>query len=178
MIQNLTVKRLIFNGLLLLAILGLVWFITQQSNQTIKINSLYEESMGNEIHTISIYHQSKLNASSADSIIELKKVANKWLITKPIEAEANQQKIQHLMTLLSEPIDATYPVAGKNLATFGLDKEQMSVAFNGVKIQFGALNPISHKRYLRKHNTVYIVAETVYGLLIGGVDAFILDYPH
>ncbi len=177
MIKTLTKKRFILNGLLLLAIGGLIGFIDQQSNQVIKINSLYDESMGNEIHSISIYHY-KADSSSDDSTIKLKKVANKWLIIKPIEREADQRKIQHLMTLLSERIDASYPVAGKDLVTFGLDKERVSVTFNGVKIQFGVLNPISHKRYLRKDNTVYIVTETVYGLLIGGVAGFILDYSH
>jgi hypothetical protein len=134
--------------------------------------------MGNEIHSISIYQKNNSNTSSEDSTIELRKVANKWLITKPIEVEANQRRIQHLMTLLSDHIDATYSIAGKDLALFGLDKERISVAFNGVKIQFGTLNPISHKRYLRKGNTVYIVAETIYGLLIGGVDGFMPDKPH
>ncbi len=177
MIKTLTKKRFILNGLLLLTIGGLIGFIYQQSNQTIKINFLYDKSMGNEIHSILIYHH-KAESSSDDSTIKLKKMANKWLVTKPIEVEADQRKIQHLMTLLSERIDASYPVTEKDWATFGLDKERVSITFNGVKIQFGALNPISHKRYLRKGNTVYIVTETVYGLLIGGVDGFILDYPH
>ncbi|MCK5917991.1 MAG: hypothetical protein KAG34_06180 [Cocleimonas sp.] len=177
MIQTLTAKRLILNGLLLLTILTLLWFINLQYKQTEKIDSLYDESMGNEIHSISIFRQNK-SETSKHSNIELKKVDNKWLMTKPIEGEADQRKIKHLMTLLSEHIDASYPIKGKNLATFGLDEERLSVSFNGVKIQFGVLNPISHKRYLRKGNTVYIVAETVYGLLIGGADDFILDYSH
>lgn len=174
--QSLTRKRLLFNGLLLITILGLVWFILHQSRQTIKINSLYDASMGDEIHSIVIdYHPTK--ASPKHSIIELKKQAKQWLIVKPIKAKADQRKIQHLMTLLSEPIDSFYPLAGKNLATFGLDKKRLSIAFNGVNIQFGRLNPISHKRYLRKDNTVYIVSETIYGLLISGVERFILDPP-
>ncbi|MCK5809797.1 MAG: DUF4340 domain-containing protein [Cocleimonas sp.] len=176
MIQNSTKKRLTLNGLLLLTILGLVWFITHQSNQIIKINSLYDQSMGDEIHSILIsYH--KTESSSNTTLIELKKEADKWLITKPIKAEADDRKIQHVMTLLSERIDSFYPLAGKDLATFGLDKKQVSITFNGVKIQLGKLNPISHKRYLRKGNTVYIVSETVYGLLIGGVERFMLNPP-
>jgi hypothetical protein len=178
MIQTSTKKRLLLNGLLLVAILALVWFVSQQSNQYSAVNSLYDKSMGNEIHSISIYQKNKSDALSGDSTIELRKMANKWLITKPIEVEADQRRIQHLMTLLSDRIDASYPIAGKDLAVFGLDKERVSVAFNGVKIQFGVLNPISHKRYLRKGSTVYIVAETVYGLLIGGVDGFIPNNPH
>jgi hypothetical protein len=174
MIQNSTTKRLMLNGLLLLTILGLAWFIMHQSNQTTKINSLYDASMGDEIHSI-VIHYHKMESSSHPSTIELKKEANQWLIIKPIKADADHRKIQHLMTLLSERIDSFYPLARKDLATFGLDKKRVSIAFNGVKIQFGRLNPISHKRYLRKGNTVYIVSETVYGLLIGGVERFVLD---
>jgi len=165
-----TRKRLALNGLLLCFLFGLLWFISQPSPQTRAVASLYDQAMGSEIHSISIYHQPMLKQTSHSTQIEIKKIADKWQIIKPIKVDIDTKKIQHLMTLLSDPISAHYPVKGKDLSLFGLDKEQVSVSFNQVKIQFGSLNPITHKRYLRKGETIYIVSETVYGLLVGGVD--------
>jgi hypothetical protein len=165
-----TKNRLALNGLLLCFILGLLWFINQSPPQDRMVTSLYDESMGSEIHSISIYHQQTLNQAVHGVKIEIKKIANKWQIIKPIEANVDTKKIQHLMTILSDPISAHYSVKGKDLSLFGLDKERVSLSFNQTKIQFGSLNPITHKRYLRKGETIYIVSETVYGLLVGGVD--------
>jgi len=162
-------KYLVLNGLLLGSILSLLWFINQPSTQN-RIVSLYDEAMGHEIHSISIYHQQILKQKPHSTRIEIKKIAGKWQIIKPIRADADTKKIQHLMTLLSDSISAHYPVKGKDLSLFGLDKERVSVSFNQIKIEFGSLNPITHKRYLRKGETIYIVSETVYGLLVRGVD--------
>lgn len=163
-------KRLGLNGLLLCSVLGSFWFINQPSTQDPMVASLYDEAMGSEIHSIRIYHQQIINQTAHSTRIEIKKSADKWQITKPIKADVDTQKIQHLLTLLSDPISAHYPLKGKDLSLFGLDKERVSVSFNRIKIQFGSLNPITHKRYLRKGETIYIVSETVYGLLVGGVD--------
>lgn len=173
MITKSTKKRLALNGILLCFILGLLWFIKQPSPQERVAVSLYDETMGSEIHSISIYHQQTSNKPSHNAKIEIKKIAGKWRIIKPIEADIDTKKIQHLMTLLSDSISAYYPAKGKDLSLFGLDKERASITFNQVKIQFGSLNPITHKRYLRKGETIYIVSETVYGLLVGGVDRLI-----
>ncbi len=169
MIKKAITRRLILNGLLLLIVLGLVWFIIQSSNKTRAMDSLYDHSMGNEIHSIVIHYQ---KTEAMDVEIKLKKIANQWRMINPTNRSIDERKIKHLTTLFSDPIDASYPIEGKDLSVFGLDKERVSITFNGVKIEFGSLNPISHKRYLRKGDRIYLVAETIYGLLIGGVDGF------
>lgn len=178
MIKTAINKRLAFNGLLLLAILSFVWFIAQQSNKRILVDSLYDSAMGNDIHSIVIHYQKIENTLAIDAEIELKKIENQWRMLKPINSPIDERKIKHLTTLLFDEIDASYPIEGKDLSVFGLDADRVSVAFNGVKIQFGSLNPISYKRYVQKGNRIYLVAETVYGLLIGGVSGFMPINPH
>ncbi|MCK5813079.1 MAG: DUF4340 domain-containing protein [Cocleimonas sp.] len=165
-------KRLVLNGFLLLIILGLLWFITQQSSKREEIDSLYDSAMGNEIHSIIIHYEKRENKQTIPAGIELKKIAGQWMMTKPTKISIDQRKIKHLLTLLSDSVEASYPIDGNDLSRFGLETERVSIRFNGVKIQFGSLNPISHQRYLQKGKRIYLVAETVYGLLIGGVSGF------
>ena len=162
-------KRWILNGLLLLLVTALLGVIIQASNAPrVVVDSLYDESMGDEITSIRINRQAKKYKS-----LELEKVSGKWMMKIPIKAEVDDRKIKHLMTLLSDTVDARYSVKGKDLSVFGLKNTQTSISFNGVKIQFGSLNPVSYKRYLRKGDTVYMVAESVHGLLLNSADSFI-----
>lgn len=175
MIKTAITKRLTLNIVLLILLFSLFWFIASTKETTIK--TLYDHNMGDEIHSLHIVVQKKGDSLVAEHNITLKKVAGHWVMTDPIKAAVDERNIQHLMTVLSDRIEASYSINGINLSRFGLDKEWVSVAFNGVKIQFGTLNPVTHKRYVRKGDMLYIVAETVYGLLIRGVDGFIVASP-
>lgn len=167
-----TNKRFFLNLVLLLIVLGLVWFVYHQMHSSKRADTLYDDAMGSEIISITVFHQKDpLNTGSAPTL-EMQKNDGKWQITKPIYAEVDANKIKHLLTLLSERVDARYPVKGNNLAAFGLDQEKLSVSFNGVKLQFGTTNPVSHKRYLRKGDSIYLVDETVQGLLRSGTTGF------
>jgi hypothetical protein len=177
MIKTAATRRFILNIILLIVVLGLFWFIQLPATKDGMIKTLYEQAMGREIDSIHIFYQKKGDFLAIKHEITLKKVAAHWVMIAPLKAAVDERKIQHLMTLLSDRIEASYPIEGKDLSLFGLDKERVSVVFNGVKIQFGTLNPVTHKRYLRKGDTLYVVAETVYGLLIRGVDGFIVVTP-
>jgi hypothetical protein len=165
-------KRLVLNGFLLLLVLSLIGFITQQSNKKVMIASLYDNAMGNEIHSIVIHYPKIENKQSIIAEIQLEKKNGLWMMIKPINTAIDERKIKHLTTLLFDPISASYPIKDKDLSRFGLGAEQVSIRFNGVKIQLGSLNPISHQRYVRQGEHIHLVAETIYGLLIGGTDSF------
>ena len=166
-------KRWVLNGLLLLSVIALLGVIIQKSNTPrVALDTLYDERMGDEIISIHINRQAKKPENLAESL-ELEKISGKWMMKIPIKAEVDDLKIKHLMTLLSDAVDARYSVKGKDLSVFGLENTQTSITFNGVEIQFGSLNPVSHKRYLKKGETIYMVAETVHGLLLNSADSFI-----
>ena len=91
---------------------------------------------------------------------------------KPEKFIADEDKVRHLFTLLSENADTSYDVEGKDLALYGLEQERLSVSFNGVKLTFGKLNEISQQRYILKDKKMYLISETVSGLLESGANAF------
>ncbi len=127
--------------------------------------TLYDESIGDEAKEIVIHREGE------DDVV-LQQSNNRWKVVKPSEFVADKDKVQHLFTLLSENADSRYDIAGKDLARYGLDKDRLSVSFNGVKMIFGQLNEVTRKRYIRKGDKMYLVDETVSGLLEMGEDAF------
>jgi hypothetical protein len=77
-----------------------------------------------------------------------------------------------LFTLLGEPILTEYPVAEKDLSTFGLAESAISLRFNSVEYRLGKLNPVNHRRYVLLKDRILLVNEAVYELLMRGVDGF------
>lgn len=161
-----TSKRLVQNLILLSIVAALVAFIMMRDEDTQELYStLYDKSIGDEATEIVIH------AEGAEDVV-LKSIEGQWKVTAPEQFDADKDKVRHLFTLLSENADTSYDIADKNLADFGLDKEKLSVSFNGVKLTFGDYNEVSHKRYVLKEDKMYLISETVSGLLESGADSF------
>ena len=159
-------KRFIQNLVLLSVIGALVFFITtRQESQDNLHATLYDKSIGDNAKEVIIHSEGR------DDVV-LKNENSIWKVVKPEKFIADKAKVQHLFTLLSENAESSYDLNDKNLANYGLDKDKLSVSFNGVKIIFGKLNEVSRKRYVRKGEKMYLVEETVSGLMEMGVEAF------
>lgn len=159
-------KRFIQNLVLLLVVASLIVFITTRNNKEEKLfSTLYDEAIGNEAKEVVIHSEGRKD-------VVLRNKDNIWKVVAPETFIADKSKVQHLFTLLSENAESRYDIKNKNLASYGLEKDRLSVSFNGVKIIFGKLNDVTRKRYLRKGDTMYLVEETVSGLMEMGADAF------
>lgn len=160
-------KRLIQNGLLLVLVAGLIFFVTTKNNDDNEAvySTLYDKSIGDDAKEIIIHAEGRQDVVLVNN-------DGLWKVTKPVVFIADKKKVQHLFTLLSENADSHYDIKGKKLADYGLDKDNLSVSFNGVKFIFGKLNNITQKRFIRRDNQMYLIEETVSGLLLMGADAF------
>lgn len=163
-------KRLLQNIVLLLLTAVLIVFITTRnksdSQEASKSHAtLYDKSIGDDAKDIMIH------AEGREDIL-LKKEGGIWKVVKPEAFIADKNKVRHLFTLLSENADSRYAIEGKDLKSYGLDIDRLSISFNGVKIIFGKLNDITRKRYVKKGNEMYLVEETISGLMEMGVDTF------
>ncbi len=159
-------KRLIQNLVLLLAVAGLVAFVSLKNHDTGELHkTLYDKSIGDDAKEVVIHSEGR-----EDLVLQLE--GKIWKVVRPTEFIADRDKVRHLFTLLSENADSQYDVEDKDLAQYGLDKDRLSVSFNGVKIIFGKLNEITQKRFMLKGNKIYLVEETVSGLMEMGADAF------
>lgn len=165
-----TLKRQVINVGLLLASAGLAWmvYLQLQEDQVVS-ETLYQDSIGESMQQISI-----VLPGLPEILIEAEAAGDKdlWKIVKPVQVSANTQSLQHLFTLLSEPILAEYPAADKDLNTFGLAESAIKLRFNSVEYRLGKLNPVNHRRYILLEGRILMVNEAVYELLMRGVDGF------
>ncbi|GAA0418092.1 hypothetical protein GCM10009133_28080 [Cocleimonas flava] len=158
-------KRLVQNFILLIVVAALAAFIILREDEKELYTTLYDTSIGDEATDIVIHVEGQED-------VVLKNTEGKWKVTKPEQFDADEEKVRHLFTLLSENADTHYDIADKNLADFGLDKDYLSVSFNGVKLVFGDYNEVAQKRYVLKGDKMYLISETVSGLLESGASSF------
>ncbi|PID47616.1 MAG: hypothetical protein CSB47_00395 [Proteobacteria bacterium] len=160
-------KRRIINILLLLVVCVLAWLIVQKVQKEQRgPDTLYSDAIGKVMTRISIQlpHQ---------PVIMMQAQGASWQMTAPLSAKVNTQALQQLTTLLYEPIQAKYPVEGKDLSAFGLGESAIRVQFNDVEYALGALNPVNHYRYVLHNQQILMVNEVVYELLSRGVVGFV-----
>lgn len=163
---NSSKKRLLLNLVLLIIVAGLIGFIVnREEDKGGQYKTLYDKSIGNEAKELIIHVDGK------DDVI-IQKKDDIWYVVKPSSFIANKDKIRHIFTLLSENAESNYSLEGKDLASYGLDKDNLSISFNGVKIIFGKLNQVTGKRFILKGDRMYLISETISGLMKQGEDAF------
>jgi len=159
-------KRLLLN-LVLLAIVGaLIAFVVLRKEDTGDLYAtLYDHSIGNDAKEIIIHSEGK-----EDVVIQREDKI--WKVIKPSTFIADKEKVRHLFTLLSENAESSYDIKDKDLANYGLDKDNLSVSFNGVKMIFGKFNEVTQQRFILKGNRMYLVSETISGLMMMGEEGF------
>ena len=164
---NTNKKRIIQNTFLIAILACLIFFIwvKKPSTENHASTTLYDKSIGDTVSEI------KIQVKGRDEIL-LKSDKNEWKVVQPIQLKADKEQVQLLFTLLSENAETRYAAAGKDLSKFGLAEELISVSFNQTKFVFGDYNTVSQKRYILKGDTIYLVSETVSGLLQTGIEAF------
>ena len=163
---SLSKKRLLLNLALLIIVAGLIGFIvTREADKGESYATLYDKSIGDDAKELIIHVEGK-----DDVVIKLED--DIWRVVKPSKFVADKDKIRHLFTLLSENAESNYTLEGKDLASYGLDKDRLSISFNGVKIRFGKLNEVTEKRFILKADRMYLISETISGLLLMGEVGF------
>ncbi len=159
-------KRLLLNLVLLIIVAGLIGFIvSRDEDKGGQFKTLYDKSIGDDAKELVIHVEGK-----DDVIIQQKNEI--WTVIKPSNFVADKEKIRHLFTLLSENAESNYDLKGKDLNSYGLDKDKLSISFNGVKMIFGKLNEVTGKRFILKGDRMYLISETISGLMRMGEDGF------
>ncbi len=159
-------KRLLLNlGLLALVIALVSFVVTREEDADDTYKTLYDISIGDDAKELIIHSEGR-----DDVVIQLENEI--WKVVKPSIFLADKDKISHLFTLLSENAESSYAIKDKNLASYGLDKDELSISFNGVKMIFGKLNDVTGKRFILKGDRMYLISETISGLMMMGEEGF------
>lgn len=163
-------KRLWLNLILLLIGAVLVYFVAYNPTQTLKKG----QQNPNSLFTIAPYQAEDILIEHKNKpAIVFRKINDQWRLIKPGIAPVNSEKIKHLLTILREPVIASYDPEGKDLTQFGLAPSKIKLTINSEEATFGSTNPVTLNRYILKNNRIYTIKEIVYGVLGTSVVSFL-----
>lgn len=158
-------SRLLVNLILLttvLALLGFIYFGNDNPEGQFELVSNLEPE---QVDYISIQHNERL--------IELKKVNNKWSLTKPISIAANDFRIDSILKLLTIESHGHYELSTIEPSRYLLEKPVTSITFNDTRINFGDINPVSNYRYISVNEYMHLIEDRFYPLISSQVGALV-----
>jgi len=159
-------KSYLTNGLLLLFIIAIYWFVNYEPIEVNAHKTLSSLSI-DQVHTINI---KRINR---DDIL-LTKIEDQWLITQPIQASANPTRVKLILALLSTISHSQFkPAPSHSLQQFDLDPHKISVQINDQVFNFGDVEPLSQYRYIQYNDRIHLVDDTVAPLLNATASSFI-----
>jgi hypothetical protein len=91
--------------------------------------------------------------------IRLEKRGTTWWLTAPVETRAESIEVGALLELAGRASQRRYPVAEMDLAKLGLAPSDWSIQLNDVRLEFGGLDPIESRRYVRLGETVHLIED-------------------
>lgn len=151
-------RPLLVNGTLLLVAILLavaVWLTTEQNNQTQKVT--LTNLTPSQISKIVI-------ENGSDPAIHIERNADKWMITQPSKAQADNAKIEKLLQITQSNSIRRF-TAPPDLTDFGLNPPQAILTLNQASIEMGTLHPMNQRRYVRVGNLIHLTNDRFYHLL-------------
>ena len=94
--------------------------------------------------------------------IRFEKQSGLWLMQSPYQFRASDLRINTMLKLLGAHSYAQYSSKDTQLSRFLLDKPQVSIEFNGARIDFGDVSPLEDRRYVQYHNIVHIINDVLF----------------
>lgn len=136
------------NLIMLVTIVGLIIFLyakpQSQDIQGYKLSSLAVDA----VQHIRIVHR--------DANIVLQKSENRWYLTAPFHASADETKIEKLLELLTVESNHRFPL--DDAARFNLDKPNVRLYINQESFKFGGLTPITNEQYVAAGENIYLIS--------------------
>lgn len=105
--------------------------------------------------------------------IEIIRAAGQWRMTAPVDAEANEFRVEPLLRVVEAHSHARFEAEARELARYGLEPPRALLHVNGVEIAFGDAEPIDHRRYVRVGGVVHLIDDHYLPRLQAGFPAFV-----
>ncbi|WP_273150365.1 DUF4340 domain-containing protein [Methylophaga thiooxydans] len=154
------------NLVLLIVVLALLWLSQREqpvSDQTPTISSL----SASDVSAIEIAQTNK-------PMIKLERQHDAWMLTAPFDAQANQTRINLLLSLLSAPVYGHFqPMDQASLDQFGLSKPETTLTFNDQHFYFGGVETLNKRRYVLHKEVIYLLDDNVAPLLRASAGSFV-----
>ena len=105
------------------------------------------------LNLVTLQNKEKLTFEKRDGL---------WWLTAPFAAPVNQVRMRQLLEVGQAASSAHYPIKPEELAQFGLDQPQATLALGDSTLQFGTTDPINMRRYVRMGDTLHLVDDNFF----------------
>ena len=149
-------SRLLLTLSLLVAVIGLALFLILGGNKKPEQTDLQLTSIAPDtINKIRIIR-------NGQDDIRFEKQSGRWIMQSPYRLRASDVRINTMLKLLGAHSYAQFNRKDIQLSRFLLDKPQVSIEFNGARIDFGDTSPLEDRRYVRYHDMVHIINDVLF----------------
>ena len=94
--------------------------------------------------------------------IEFLALHGNWVISSPINTRANMTRIAAILNFLQTRSFTQIKVLDAELQQYQLDFPETLLLLDEHKIEFGSLDPIDNRRYVKFNNTIHIVSDNLF----------------
>lgn len=91
----------------------------------------------------------RIEARDAPAVVLERDGAGGWRMLEPIRTPASRTRAELALQAARAVSRSRLDAAGRDLARFGLDPPRAVLALDGARIEFGATEPVSGRRYVR-----------------------------
>lgn len=144
-------KRLQLNIALVLVVAGLgaaLYFSQKPEEKPDPLTPLKPDSLTR----IALEHPGK-------ATLRLQKQNGQWRLLEPVQADTDPYEIAGITALADLPVKRRLPTGAFSLADLGLDPPAYRVRLDDHTLEFGAVEPIEARRYLRSAGQVVLVED-------------------
>lgn len=96
---------------------------------------------------------------TGDPDVELKREGSTWWLVKPVRARAETLEVNGILDLATREASTSYPLAEVRLAELGLEKPHRRVRLNETVVEFGDVDPIENRRYVRVGDQIHLIQD-------------------
>jgi hypothetical protein len=154
------------NLILLAIVLALLWLSQREESDTQPAAQL-------STLTVDAVNQIQIERPGKPAIT-LQKQQQSWALTAPFSAQANQTRVNLLLSLLSAPLHGQFqPMDESALTQFGLSQPEVLLSMNEQQFAFGGTEPIGENRYVLHQGMVYLIQDDVTPLLTASAGSFV-----
>lgn len=154
------------NLILLAIVLALLWLSQREEPDTQPAAQL-STLTADTVNQIQIERPGK-------PVITLQKQHQSWTLTAPFSAQANETRVNLLLSLLSAPLHGQFqPMDETALTQFGLSQPEVLLSMNEQQFTFGGTEPLNQNRYVLHQGMIYLIQDDITPLLTASAGSFV-----
>lgn len=105
--------------------------------------------------------------------LKFEKQGEHWRITQPLNLPANDFRVASVARIVQATSFGHFSAAGRDLKQYELDAPSVRVHLADLVIEFGGINPLDKRRYVRVGDMIHLTSDDSYFRLTGDAHGFV-----